>query len=68
MAPTTDRPLSDGTTPERPAAELAAELAAAEAREADLRAAHEFYAAELEHDRAAELRRGLVAEPHSSER
>ncbi|OKK17435.1 hypothetical protein AMK16_21620 [Streptomyces sp. CB00455] len=39
-----------------PTARLTAELAAAEAREADLRAAHEFYAAERQQDRIAVLR------------
>ncbi|MFE2525171.1 hypothetical protein ACFXEL_13115 [Streptomyces sp. NPDC059382] len=38
------------------AARTAAELTAAQERETRLRAAHEFYAAELEHDRVLALR------------
>ncbi|KOU42301.1 hypothetical protein ADK55_25265 [Streptomyces sp. WM4235] len=52
MAHTPADPASH--TPE--AARAAAELTAAQDRETRLRAAHEFYAAELEHDRVLALR------------
>ncbi|MER5776256.1 hypothetical protein ABT144_18535 [Streptomyces sp. NPDC002039] len=55
MAHTPADPASH--TPE--AARTAADLAAAQERETRLRAAHEFYAAELEHDRVVALRAEL---------